>query len=324
LTLNRFFTEFYRKQGRAFDITNSTTIDQQYTHGGIIGQRISAVVDRIFNQYLAIVGHKEPFLSLYNDGVVANFPGRLSQWGSFFDARDRGMNAWQIIQKYYSQNLELRQTDNFTGPLESWPGSNLSMGSSGEHVRTMQRYLNRVLGRYTDVIINPVDGIFGASTRNSVLLFQRIYNPPQTGVIDRATWYQISRIYAIEKALWEMNSEGIRIGIGTTPPTTIIREGNTGRLVTELQFLLDFISMYYNEIPFVAETSRFDGLTTTAVRVFQRLFGLNADGIVGPLTWRRLYEVYWGIVNNVPEPQPTPPPTNPPGMPPFSGANLRL
>ena len=120
--------------------------------------------------------------------------------------------------------------------------------------------------------------MFGPSTRNSVVVFQQIYNLPQTGVIDRATWYQISRIYAIEKALWEMNSEGIRIGIGTTPPTAIIREGSTGRLVTELQFLLDFIAMYHSAILFVAETSRFDSLTTTAVREFQRIFGLTADG----------------------------------------------
>lgn len=324
LTLNRIFTEFYRKRGRNFDITNHTSIDQKYVHHGTIGSRISAVVDRIFNNYLAVVGHKEPFLALYNDGVVANIPGRLSQWGSFFDARDRGMNAWQIIRRYFSQNLELRQCDVFSGPLESWPGANLAMGSRGEHVRTMQRYLNRILGRYTNVIINPVDGIFGQSTRNSVILFQQIYNLPQTGIIDRATWYQIGRLYAIEKALWEMNSEGIRIGIGTTPPTTIIREGSTGALVTELQFLLDFIGMYYNEIPFVAETSRFDRLTTTAVREFQRLFGLTTDGVVGPLTWRRLYEVFWGIVENAPVPPPAPPPTNPPGMPIYPGYVLRL
>ena len=324
LTLNRVFTEFYRKRGLNFDITATTHMDQKYTHHGTIGARISSTVDRIFNNYLAIVGHLEPFLSLYNDGVVANFPGRLSQWGSFFDARDRGMNAWQIIRKYYSQNLELRQCDFFSGPLESWPGAPLSQGSQGESVRTIQRYLNRILGRYTDVIINPVDGIFGANTRRSVVLFQQIYNLPQTGIIDRTTWYQIGRIYGIEKALWEMNSEGISIGIGTTPPTVTIREGSTGTRVTELQFLLDYIGMYYDEIPFVAETSRFDRLTTNAVRAFQSLFGLTADGIVGPSTWRRLYEVYWGIVNNAPTQPPIPAPENPPNMPPYPGTVIRL
>lgn len=324
LTLNRIFTEFYRKQGHNFDITSSTTIDQKYVHGGTIGARISAIVDGIFNQYLAVVGHQEPFLALYNDGVTANFPGRLSQWGSFYDARDRGMNAWQIIRKYYSQNLELRESNNFTGALESWPGHNLSQGSSGEDVRTMQRYLNRILGRYTNIIINPVDGVYGASTANSVRVFQQIYNLPQTGVIDRTTWFQISRIYAIEKGIWEMDSEGIRIGIGNTPPTAVIREGSTGALVTELQFLLDYIGYFYDDIPFVADTSRFDSLTTVAVRAFQRHFGLTVDGVVGPNTWRKLYEVYWGIQNNTERPTPTPPPVQPEGMPPYPGVALRV
>jgi len=74
----------------------------------------------------------------------------------------------------------------------------------------------------------------------------------------------------------------------------------------------------------VAETSRFDRLTTDAVRAFQRLFGLTADGVVGPMTWRKLYEVYWGIVNNAPTPPPTPAPPNPPNMPPYPGTVLRL
>jgi len=324
LTLNRIFTEFYRKRGQNFDISNHTSMDQMYVHHGTIGARISRIVDGIFNNYLAQIGHLEPFLALYNDGVTVNIPGRLSQWGSFHDARDRGMNAWQIIQKYYTQNLELRVCEDFSGPLESWPGSSLAIGSRGVSVETMQRYLNRVLGRYTNQIINPVDGIFGANTQASVRLFQQIYNLPQTGIIDRATWYQIGRIYGIEKALWEMNSEGIRIGVGTTPPSVIIREGSTGARVTELQFLLDFIGMYYEEIPFVADTGRFDRLTTDAVRAFQQRFGLTADGVVGPNTWRRLYEVYWGIVNNTPGPTPTPPPQNPPGMPAYPGSPIRL
>ena len=45
---------------------------------------------------------------------------------------------------------------------------------------------------------------------------------------------------------------------------------------------------------------------------------------MGPITWRKLYEVYWGIQNNAPAPTPVPPPVSPPGMPPYPGAALRL
>ncbi|MCL2052808.1 MAG: peptidoglycan-binding protein [Lachnospiraceae bacterium] len=280
-TLNRVYTEFYRKRGRNYDITSETYMDQKYVHNGIIGARISAIVDRIFNYYLAIVGHKEPFLSLYNDGVNVNIPGRFSQWGSFYDARDRGMNAWQIINKYFSQSLELRICNNFGGVIDSYPGYTLTQGSRGEAVRAMQLFLNRILGRYTNTIINPVDGIYGPQTANSVRLFQQLYNLPQTGNIDRRTWFEISRIYAIESGLWEMYSEGQRIGVGQTPPTKVTRLGDQGALVVELQFLLDFIAMYHSEIPFVAQTSRFDSLTEQGVLAFQRLFNITADGVVG-------------------------------------------
>ena len=323
-TLNRVYTEFYRKRGKNYHLTSETFMDQKYVHNGIIGARISAVVDRIYNYYLAIIGHKEPFLSLYNDGIRVNIPGRLSQWGSFYDARDRGMVAWQIVTKYFSQNLELRICDNFGGVLESYPGYTLTQGSRGDAVRTMQLYLNRILGRYTNIIINPVDGVFGPQTTNSVRIFQQLYNIPQTGNIDRRTWYEISRIYAIERALWEMYSEGQRIGIGRVPPTRVTRLGDQGALVVELQFLLDFIAMYHNEIPFVAQTSRFDQLTDEGVRAFQRLFNITVDGVVGATTWRKLYDVYWGIIENTIPPQPPINPYPPEDIPPFPGVSMRV
>lgn len=50
---------------------------------------------------------------------------------------------------------------------------------------------------------------------------------------------------------------------------------------------------------------------------------MTEAGVVGPLTWRALYEVYWGIVNNAPSPVPTPPPASPPNMPAYPGTVLR-
>jgi peptidoglycan hydrolase-like protein with peptidoglycan-binding domain len=72
---------------------------------------------------------------------------------------------------------------------------------------------------------------------------------------------------------------------------------------------------------------------TSAVREFQRRFGLNPDGVIGPLTWRRLYEVYWNIRDRVPLPPgdggeivvPPGPPPQPPGIiPPYPGQLIRV
>ena len=99
--------------------------------------------------------------------------------------------------------------------------------------------------------------------------------------------------------LAELISDGIRISVGETPPTTTVYLGSSGVLVSELQFLLDYIAEFYNEITPVLRTSRFTNDTKTGVIDFQKNFGLTPDGIVGPATWEKLYSVYHSIVNTV-------------------------
>ena len=52
------------------------------------------------------------------------------------------------------------------------------------------------------------------------------------------------------------------------------------------------IAQFYPTLSSVAQDSVFGANTATAVRSFQRLFNLTADGIVGPATWNKLYQVY--------------------------------
>jgi len=323
-TLNRIYTEFYRVRGYSFDITNSTSIDHFFKPNGAIGGNISRVVDNIFNRYLAQVGHKEPFLAQYCDGRQVRCPGWLTQWGSCADAQ-AGMTAPQIIRKHYAYNLEFREANLFSGPFESYPGYALREGSSGEHVRTLQTYLNRISGSFPLPVISPVDGIFGPATTASVRKFQRDFNLTADGIVGRATWYKINQIYAGVKALSEMTSEGERIGIGHTPPTSTLREGSRGADVVQLQFLLNFIALYNSNIPFVIENGRFDASTRQSVEAFQRDNGMTVDSVVGRGTWTRLYDTYWGIVSN--SPQPLPPPVTPgrPGdIPEYPGYLLRV
>ena len=49
-----------------------------------------------------------------------------------------------------------------------------------------------------------VDGIYGQATADAVMEFQKIFNLPQTGVVDLATWYQISQIYVAIERLAEL------------------------------------------------------------------------------------------------------------------------
>ena len=39
------------------------------------------------------------------------------------------------------------------------------------------------------------DGVYGPRTAEAVRIFQGIFNLPQTGIIDYATWYELSEIF---------------------------------------------------------------------------------------------------------------------------------
>ena len=82
-----------------------------------------------------------------------------------------------------------------SGVPASWPGYDLSVGSSGDKVRQMQEQLNVIAGAYPALPKVDADGIYGTATENSVRKFQSIFNLPQTGVVDYKTWYKISEIY---------------------------------------------------------------------------------------------------------------------------------
>ncbi|MBQ4071781.1 MAG: peptidoglycan-binding protein [Clostridia bacterium] len=79
---------------------------------------------------------------------------------------------------------------------------------------------------------------------------------------------------------------------GSAPPTSI-REGDTGRDVELIQTKLNRISSNYPGIPKIYPTDGFFGESTTAaVRKFQEVFNLEADGVVGKNTWYRIQFIY--------------------------------
>ena len=59
----------------------------------------------------------------------------------------------------------------------------------------MQMQLNTIAGDYPAIPTIRVDGVYGSETANAVKTFQKIFNLPQTGEVDFATWYKISQIY---------------------------------------------------------------------------------------------------------------------------------
>lgn len=193
-TLNRVYTEWYRNKGYDFTITSSTAYDQKWINGRNIFESISLVVDNIFDQYLSFPDVRQPILTQYCDGRRVTCPNWLSQWGSC-NLGEQGYSALEIIRNYYGSEMYINTAEQISGIPASWPGYNLDIGSSGPKVQQMQQQLDTIAEVYTAIPRVEADGIFGEGTQASVKAFQKIFDLPQTGIVDFATWYKISQIY---------------------------------------------------------------------------------------------------------------------------------
>nr|WP_302627348.1 peptidoglycan-binding protein [uncultured Eubacterium sp.] len=193
-TLNRVYTEWYRNKGKDFTITSSTAYDQKWINGRNIFESISLVVDNIFDQYLSLPGVRQPILTQYCDGRRVTCPNWLSQWGSC-NLGEQGYSTLEIIRNYYGDEMYINTAEQISGIPASWPGYNLDIGASGQKVQQMQEQLDTIANVYTNIPRVTADGIYGEGTQASVKAFQKIFDLPQTGIVDFATWYKISQIY---------------------------------------------------------------------------------------------------------------------------------
>lgn len=91
--------------------------------------------------------------------------------------------------------MYINSTSYISGVPSSWPGYDLTVGSSGQKVLQLQEQLNRIAQNYPALPMIVEDGIFGSATANAVRIFQRIFGLPANGIVDYPTWYRISEIY---------------------------------------------------------------------------------------------------------------------------------
>lgn len=193
-TLNRVYTEWYRGKGYDFTITSSTAFDHKWMYQKTVYENISQIVDSIFANYLSRPNVSQPILTQYCDGKRVTCPNWMSQWGSKY-LGDQGYTAIEIIRNFYGDDMYINEAEIISGIPASWPGYDLSVGSSGDKVRMIQEQLNRIARNYPSIPTIAVDGQFGEGTKAAVQQFQSIFNLPATGIIDYPTWYKISQIY---------------------------------------------------------------------------------------------------------------------------------
>lgn len=297
--LNRIYTEWYRSRGYPFDITSSTGYDQKFIKNRNIFENISEIVDDIFNRYIVRQGSQNPYFTEYCNGTTVTCRG-LSQWGTV-DLANQGMTPYEILQYYYGNDIDIKLAP-ILPYMESYPGEPLRLGDREYEVRLIQQRLNRIARNFPAIPrINPVDGIFGQQTENAVKTFQRVFNLTPDGIVGPGTWYKISFIYSSVRRLSELYGESESLSEVPVQFVEPLELGDSGERVRLLQYYINVLAAFYEEISEVREDGQFGEATRQQVLNFQRVFGLAQDGIVGIGTWDALYDAYLGILRSVPQ-----------------------
>ena len=288
--LNRVYTEFYRSRGYDFDITNTTARDQAFVNGRSYFENISRLVDEMIGSYIRRMGTVEPLAAKFCNGTTSTCDG-LSQWGSEALAQE-GLDSVEILRFYYGDDIEIVTNAPMAGITESYPGTPLRVGSRGPDVTVVQTSLNRIGQNYPAIPkVSPVDGIFGPQTEAAVKAFQQIFSLDPDGIVGRATWYQIVRVYVAVLKLAELQSEGQEFFFIQEYPE-FLSLGDTGVLVEQLQYMLSVLSSFLPQVPDPGMSGIFDNATLNAVRGFQRYAGLPVTGSVGEATWDAIFEQF--------------------------------
>ena len=148
-----------------------------------------------------------------------------------------------------------------------------------ESIRSLQTILQRISAFIPE--ISPVipDGIYGEQTMNSVMSVQRHVHLPVTGVVDAATWREISELY--QKAE-DFFSAPQHLEIYMRPGQTIApgEENLHLHLITGMFHALS--QVYDNVPPDIAD----------ALQWLQTLYNMERTGMLDRSSWRCLASLY--------------------------------
>ncbi len=146
----------------------------------------------------------------------------------------------------------------------------LKQGDRGEEVKSLQEQLNAA-GHDA----GTPDGIFGAGTDAALRAFQEARGLTVDGVAGPNTLQALAEAAA-----------------PPAPPSAVFRSGSAGDEVRQIQERLRGAGFYFGPVD-----GDFGGGTASAVKAFQAAQGMGADGVVGPNTWRALFD------GDIPEPE---------------------
>ena len=254
---------------------------------------LQAQLNRIANDY--------PSIGKVNvDGLFgATTTAAVRRFQQIFDLTSDGVvgkRTWYKVSYIYVSVKKLAQLTSEGEAIQdgSYPGRAYRRGDRGINVQIIQFYLNQTAVYVNSIKPVEIDGNFGAATEASVREFQEFFNLTPDGVVGELTWEKMQDIY-------EGIQEGVDVPESTPPasdtyPGTPLQLGSRGENVRRIQSWLKDLSAVYPDVPDVNADGIFGPATQNSVLAFQSRFNLTADGIVGRVTWNRLYSEWQNLV----------------------------
>lgn len=205
-----------------------------------------------------------------------------------------GKKTWYKISQIYVGVKKLAELESEGEKLQipsEIPTEVLKLGSQGTNVKILQYLLICIGGFYDSILPVKITGKFDTDTENSVKSFQQEFNLDNDGIVGKKTWSKLLEVYKnIEPHILDASGKFIKY------PGYLIKKGKRGEDVQQIQVWLNTIHSKYPFIPEVDVDGIFGSGTREAVMDFQRWNDLVEDGIVGKLTWDKLYEIYRSVI----------------------------
>jgi ribosomal protein L17 len=197
---------------------------------------------------------------------------------------DRAKEVRRLAEKYITLAMRTYE-DTVTVTKEK-----VNLKNEKVAVENIQRYL-RQLAQYDHTIpMIAIDGIYGTETAAAIAAFQRNNQLDGTGIADYTTWTLLYEEYM--RSVLLHSSPRCFCPFPRFPVNYSVGIGNRQFLVEIIQYILNELTLNYDDIPRNEQNGYFDEDTERAIIIFQRIHDLPATGRVDKFTWNALVEAY--------------------------------
>ena len=145
----------------------------------------------LFNPAVPNVGFDGIFGPLTRAAVEAF----QSQYGLFVTGVV-DLATWNAIYGTYASYIGSADDELIGEGAPPFPGEALKLGSEGENVLLLQKFINAASTVYGEIPAVAEDGFFGNQTQNAVFAAQALFDYPITGIVGPVLWDTLGILYS--------------------------------------------------------------------------------------------------------------------------------